>query len=149
MDAIPALCDELAARGMGVALIDYEPQPDVPLPDGAIRYCGVGDARELAAAMSAMDCIISPDTGLVHLAAAVGTPAVAISSGIPPELRWSAYPAVTVIDAAKAVDCDYCHDGASCRPAMIGSPSLTGWAPPCMRALSPAYLAEFVAEVVA
>ena len=148
-DTIPALCEALVGRGMGVALLDHEPQPNVPLPGGAVSLCGRYEARELAATVAAMDCVVAPDTGLVHLAAAVGTPVVALASGIPAELRWSAYDNVTVIDAAGRVGCDHCHDGASCRPGGVGSESLTDWAPTCMRALPPEEIAETVAGVVA
>lgn len=148
MDQITGLCHEITGRGMGVALIDHGPQPHVALPEGALRLCGTQGARELAGVVSALDCVVSTDTGLVHLAAAVGTPCVAVASSIPPEMRWSAYENMHVIDTAKRVNCDYCHDGPSCRPGDVGSGSLTDWAPPCLRSLPPDELADVVAEVV-
>lgn len=145
---VPGLCGELDARGFGVALIDHHPWPDFPLPPDAVRLCGTEDARSLAAAVAAMDCVVSPDTGVVHLGAAVGTPVVAMASTIPPQLRWSAYENVTVIDGAQRIGCGYCHDAAHCRPGNVGSESLTDWGPPCLGCISPSELADKVGEVM-
>lgn len=146
-DMIPALC-EVLGQSAAVVLIDHHPWPDVPLPDGSVRLCGTCGPRELAAMIANMDCIVSPDTGIVHLAAAVGTPVVALTGSVPAKLRWSAYDDITVIDGAQQIGCGHCYDGPSCRPGDVGSESLTDWAPPCMRALSPEQVAETVAEVV-
>lgn len=146
-DQIPVLC-EVLGRDATVAFIDHQPQPGVSLPEGSVDLCGTCDPLELAAMIANMDCVVAPDTGIVHLAAAVGTPVVALTGSIPGDLRWSAYDDITVIDGAKQVGCTHCYDGPNCRPGDVGSESLTDWAPPCMRAMSPEQVAKAVAQVV-
>ncbi|KKM64127.1 hypothetical protein LCGC14_1504530 [marine sediment metagenome] len=141
-------CQQLHAHGMTAALIDGAQQDHLELPAGSIRMCGTHTPRELAASVSAMDCMVAPDTGLVHIAAAVGIPIVALATGIPAELRWSAYKDVRVVDLVAKYGCEPCFDGPGCRPDGIGSESLTEWAPPCCKSLPPAELLEIVAEVV-
>jgi len=51
------------------------------LPDGAaINLAGRTDLRELAAAVAECDLLITPDTGLMHVAAALDVPLVAVFS---------------------------------------------------------------------
>ncbi|MGI5843410.1 MAG: glycosyltransferase family 9 protein [Candidatus Xenobium sp.] len=52
-----------------------EPTPCEPLP---IRLAGGLTFKQWAAALAACSCVVSPDTGAVHVAAAMGRPVVAV-----------------------------------------------------------------------
>ena len=55
-----------------------------------INACGLALDR-VAALVERCDVIVTPDTGLLHLAAALGTPFVGIYGPVPPELRAAHY----------------------------------------------------------
>jgi ADP-heptose:LPS heptosyltransferase len=57
----------------------------------SLNLTGQLDMRRLAAISAECDCVISPDTGMVHLAEAVETPHVDLYSSWPPRLRLSHY----------------------------------------------------------
>jgi len=73
---------------------------------------GKTSPREAAAVLSKCDLLVSLDTGLAHLAAAVGTPCVGIFGPVYPELRMHPGLARAVISAdAECRGCFHWYDG--------------------------------------
>lgn len=67
-------------EGWSVFLIDETENGVSPLESGKVTYRIAGrDIRELMIALSMMDVVVGPDTGPVHIAAALGVPVVVIS----------------------------------------------------------------------
>jgi heptosyltransferase II len=63
---------------------------------------------EAAAVVGECDIIITPDTGLLHVAGALDIPAVAIFGCISPDVRISTYKYVKAISAEGRCDCSPC-----------------------------------------
>ena len=63
---------------------------------------------EAAAVVSMCDIIITPDTGLVHAAGALGIPAVVIMGCISPDVRISTYDNMIAVYPVGRVDCVPC-----------------------------------------
>lgn len=68
----------LLGPGFRQAGREHEDPPHEPLP---IRLAGGLSFRQWAAALAACGCVVSPDTGAVHVAAAMGRPVVAVYEG--------------------------------------------------------------------
>ena len=88
--ATAALCVRLRARGLAVALVGGP--GDAPFA-AAVRAAGAGEVvnavgqttlREVIAVMERAAVAIGPDTGSMHIAAAVGTPVVALFGATSP-----------------------------------------------------------------
>ena len=82
-------------QGCEVMLLDQE-QIGWSEP-GVIDATGHLSVRDLAVATKYMDVVVSSDTGLYHIANAVGTPAVVVFSTIDPDLRTRYYGQCSVI----------------------------------------------------
>jgi ADP-heptose:LPS heptosyltransferase len=67
----------LTTNGYGVVLLDHEAQSLGVGNAGVLNLCGKLALREVAAVMAATDVIVTPDTGLFHMAAALDVPTVA------------------------------------------------------------------------
>ncbi len=65
----------------------------------------------VAALLGSCDVAVVPDTGLLHLAACVGTPFVAIFGAVPPELRLNYYQNYRCLTAQGQVACVPCCEG--------------------------------------
>jgi heptosyltransferase-3 len=65
----------LLGPGFRIPGPDSDPTPCEPLP---IRLAGGLTFKQWAAALAACSCVVSPDTGAVHVAAAMGRPVVAV-----------------------------------------------------------------------
>lgn len=84
-DRFAQLADQLSAQ-YGAALFFTGGPADRPVIErirktmrtGAVNLAGRTSLMELAALYETMDCVISTDTGPMHIAAAVGTPTVAL-----------------------------------------------------------------------
>lgn len=74
--------------------------------------------RKMAAIIEAADLFIGPDSGPMHIAAAVNTPAIVLFGSIPPETRINHYPLHEAIVAKglKCLGCWYkpCSIGVKC-----------------------------------
>ncbi|MBN2468367.1 MAG: glycosyltransferase family 9 protein [Deltaproteobacteria bacterium] len=98
----------------GVQVIFTGSQDDAPLIRNISRRmkypgidtAGLWDLRELAFLFSRADIVVVPDSGCMHLAAAVGTPVVALFGPTDPALTGPYGDGHTVI--AKPVDCRPC-----------------------------------------
>ncbi len=65
--------------GADPGMADYmASQIDVELPDGTVKIWPLGQLRTLAAAMSFANLVIAGDTGLAHIAAALGVPTITL-----------------------------------------------------------------------
>ena len=77
-----------------------------------IDLVGRTTVREAAVVLSSCDLLISVDTGLIHLAAAVGTACVGLYGPIYPELRMHPGPGRAVISAeAQCRGCFHWYEG--------------------------------------
>lgn len=78
-----------------------------PIPDSCQKI-HTANFRELMALLSVCDLCVTPDSGPMHAAAAVGCPVVALEQSIPIALRLSPQCDHTVISAP--VDCVRCNE---------------------------------------
>lgn len=95
------------AMGWQVLLVDSHPGSGWTGTD-ILDGCGIFKAHELAVIATQSDVCLSSDTGLAHVAAAVGTPCVAVYSSWPPDLRLRYYENMYVIwhkDQCSACPC--------------------------------------------
>ncbi len=88
-----ALADSLAAQGAGLvfvgdkrdaALAAQVREMMITSHASVVDLAGQTGLRPLASVLAACDCVISADTGPMHLAVAVGTPVVALFGGTDP-----------------------------------------------------------------
>jgi len=83
-----ALIDDLRASGHDVVIVG---QAMTPLyPDQPFDLTNATDLRQTAAVLAASQCLISGDSGPMHLATAVGTPCIALFG--PTTREWGFYP---------------------------------------------------------
>ena len=87
----------LVLAGWGVVLLDHEPQAPDLIGSTLLNLSGQLSIRETAGVMSACDVILTPDTGLFHMAGAVGVPTVAYFGPFPAAER-QAHKTLTVLD---------------------------------------------------
>jgi ADP-heptose:LPS heptosyltransferase len=76
----------------------------------AIRFLGDLSVRQLIALIAAADLVISADTGIAHVAAAVETPAVTLFGPTDPGRFWHAGSPSEVVRSPAACCCDHIHD---------------------------------------
>jgi len=122
----------LLAQGMIPLFIDHELKacPDIP---GGIRAGGLG-LRQVAALIAACDLLIGPDSGLIHLAAAVGKPILGFFNEIDPDLRLRYY-----------CDAHAFYNPAACEHMPCGYRHCQG---PCLDEISPALVAARAKEIL-
>jgi heptosyltransferase-2 len=78
-------------------------------PQGAIRDLTGPDLRNAILALAATAVAVSNDSGLLHVAAALGTPAIGIFGPTSP-FHWAPLnPLSAVIESAEALSCRPCH----------------------------------------
>jgi ADP-heptose:LPS heptosyltransferase len=94
-------------------------------PDNATDWTGRFTIDELAAVLQQADVVVGADSGPAHLAAAVGTPVVALFSGTNNVQQWQPR-GQSVCTLHNAVPCAPCHQRAC---------PLAGH--PCMRGIHP------------
>ena len=92
----------------------------------AVDLSGRLDLPMLAAVLDRASCVVAPNTGPAHLAAAVGTPVVSLFAPVVPAGRWSPYGVpVRVLGDQQA----------SCRDTRARSCPTPGH--PCLTTISP------------
>ena len=110
------ICAALKARGWSVVTVGlYAPA------DGWGSDLHIGDQVALgqkAAVLEAANAYLGMDSGLTHLANAVGTPGVALYGPIDGALRVTGYPTCRVLQGNEYVNCPPCNDNrqAKCGP---------------------------------
>ncbi len=108
------LAHRFAANYGDVIIFDADTQaPRCPAAEDTTSAGIVASAYGLglptvAALLAECDVAVVPDTGLLHLAACVGTPFVAIFGAVPPHLRLNYYENYRCLTAAQTVSCVPC-----------------------------------------
>jgi ADP-heptose:LPS heptosyltransferase len=89
-----AVADALAARGLTVVLTGAESEAsaaravETSMRYPAINVCGQTDLRELAALLNEATLLVTNDTGVSHIAAALETPSIVVFTCSDPR-RWA------------------------------------------------------------
>jgi len=104
----------LLDAGFGVVILDEALGGD--WPTGSFDLSGVLSIRQVAAIIDELDVLIAPDSGLMHLAAAVETPCIALFGPTDPDLRIRGYPTCVALRGNSSAGCPPCHDRPRCRP---------------------------------
>jgi len=118
----------------GVVILDEA--PDEGWPAAALDLSGALSIRQAAAIIGELDALIAPDSGLMHLAAAVGTPCVTLFGPTDPELRIAGYPRCVALQGNVTAGCPPCHDRPRCRVGPRQRPR-------CLSAIEPEQIAGF------
>jgi len=118
------LSERLTAAGRDVLIFDADPHapqyPGIEEPTGetpvlpragTVDYAYGLELPLVAALLAGCDAAVVPDTGLLHLAACVGLPFVAIFGPVPPQLRLNYYENYRCLTAEKKVACVPCCEG--------------------------------------
>jgi ADP-heptose:LPS heptosyltransferase len=101
----------------------------------AINLLDSWDLEHLIAGCSLMDLIITPDTGTLHIGAALKRPTLGLFGNIDPATRTTYYPTVKTIYQAAALPCIPCWDvPGACWEEKPGAD--------CMRAITPEKICE-------
>lgn len=80
----------------------------IEMPEGCLNLTGQLDLPGVKALLKGVDFVVSPDTGILHLAEAVGTRCLALFTMVPPELRITHYKWVKGF-ARRDLACFPCH----------------------------------------
>lgn len=107
------------ADGWTVALVDQERFSDPETRPGLLNLTGIISLAEVKSLIAAADFCIAPDTGLVHLAEAVGTRCLALYTTTPPALRVGHYRHVKALWRSDLA-CSPCFDR-GCKPIYCAS----------------------------
>ena len=119
LDARVALVGGGGERSTALALLGERPI------QGVVNLTGVLSIAELAAALAETELFVGGDSGPAHLAAAVGTPVIALFSGTNDPQQW-APPGSHVTVLRRPVACSPCHRQSCPLPDH-----------PCLRGLAP------------
>lgn len=109
-----ALARQLTAAGNAVWVIGGPDEKDLAgeiaaVDEARIRDLTGSDLRNAILALAAADAAVSNDSGLLHVAAALGTPAVGIFGPTSP-WHWAPLnPIAAVIEATSELPCRPCH----------------------------------------
>ncbi len=116
----------LVATGASVVLLDHAAATGWAGPQ-ILNLSGRTTIRQAGAIIECLDALVAPDSGLIHLAAAAGTPTVALFGSIPHQLRIAGYPQCRAIQINEHIGCPPCFDA--------GCVDVT-----CLRRISPAQI---------
>lgn len=100
---------------------------DTPMPDG-VDLRGMLSLAELVGLISQANSVVCLDSGILHLAAALDKPVVAIFGGVDPRFRTRAQPSTIIVQAK--LDCCPCNKNESCGGEYF-----------CLHAITPEWLA--------
>lgn len=131
---IQPLCRNLTELGVGVVLFgsSYEwnrKLKDIRLPN-VVNLIDQTSIEEMVALISLSDVVVTPDTGSLHIAAALKKKTVALFGNINPRTRCSYYPTVQSLYPVGEFSCTPCWD---LHPCTGGSTGITK----CMSQLTP------------
>jgi len=101
-------CMDLARCGYKPVSIDFSDRAHDHIP-----ACIGKNIRQVAAVISNLDAIVAPDTGILHVAGAVGTPIIGIFGSSDGDLRMREY-AGHYTDPRKFVTCGPCWYNNTC-----------------------------------
>jgi ADP-heptose:LPS heptosyltransferase len=92
------------------AILVYLGKNDRPYPWLGFNMSGLTDLRELALLLEQCDLLLTVDNGIMHMAAAVGTPTVAIFGPVLAKYRCSGYHEFISIQSTNCVGCYHLPD---------------------------------------
>jgi lipopolysaccharide heptosyltransferase II len=133
---------ELTARGIAVWVVggpgEKSLAAQIVADAGALARDFTGtDLRNAVLALAAADAAVSNDSGLLHVAAALGTPSIGIF-GPTSAWHWAPLnPIAATVELAAPLDCQPCHKPI-CRKGHHR----------CMRDISPAHVLDITARVL-
>lgn len=122
----------------GYLVLTFGQKPLGQWPEGTVDLTAAVSIRQAAALIEQIDVMICPDSGLLHLAVAVGTATVGLFGPIPPRLRVVGYPRCVALSGAQTCGCSPCFDRAAARGNHDQS----------MKALSPQQVAEAASRLL-
>jgi O-methyltransferase len=111
----------LMKRGCRVVILDVERDRNATLKSELV--IGESPAR-VAALIRAASCVVGNDSGMVHVAGMVRTPAVALCSAIAGEKVFGLYPPVTVLNSPLSCADHHWDDRVHPRPDCSGRPCI-------------------------
>lgn len=94
------------------------------VPKRCYNFCKLSDSIISSVALVSLSkLVISVDTGVIHIAAAVGIPIFGLYGPFPASIRISTYPNCEWVDDS-GLDCNGCmeHDLAECKNSYKGHP---------------------------
>jgi ADP-heptose:LPS heptosyltransferase len=109
-------CADLVRAGYKTVSIDFSERAHDQIP-----ACLGKNIRQTAAIIANLDALITPDTGLLHVAGAVGTPILGIFGSTDGALRMREY-AGHYTETKKFVSCGPCWYNYSCMKRADGEP---------------------------
>jgi len=119
----------LARRGIKVILLDALTDLEFG-GKNIISYCGKLDIEELVGVISKCSLVISPDTGIAHIAGGLDIPIVGIFAAFEPKFRLAYYKnAVWTQGKRECAPC-FLHGSERCKNTSLGE------YPPCMREIT-------------
>lgn len=113
-DRYGALAAALAQQGCAVWVLGSPAEQPLAAEIAAAsggRACDLTgtDLRDAVLALASADLAVSNDSGLLHIAAALGTPAIGIFGPTAPQLWAPVNPIAAIIEADTPVPCRPCH----------------------------------------
>lgn len=106
---------------------------------GVVNLVDTTDVRELIAAISLLDVLVSPDSGSMHIAGALGVKCLCLMGNNNPKNFSDFYPSVKVLQPdSKELPCVPCNDRSiACAPLPKGQ-----YGAECMRLMTPERVSE-------
>jgi heptosyltransferase II len=110
--AYAALSKKLMASGCAVWVLGGPNEKGLAaeiVGDSGARDLTGADLRDAILALASAAAAVSNDSGLLHVAAALGTPSIGIFGPTSPQLWAPLNPLAAVIETASALECRPCH----------------------------------------
>jgi heptosyltransferase-2 len=139
--AYAALSRRLLAEGFAVWVLGGPNEKSIAaeiVADSAARDLTGDDLRDAILALASASVAVSNDSGLLHVAAALGTPSIGIFGPTSPRLWAPLNPLAATIETASELSCRPCHKP-NCRPGHHR----------CMREIAPEQVIAAVHRAVA
>ncbi|MHB1313836.1 MAG: glycosyltransferase family 9 protein [Gemmatimonadaceae bacterium] len=116
------LTEQLVAAGVHVVIVGGQgDHAEAAACEGAggENFCGRTSVPELLALVHSVDCVVSHDSGVLHLSILAGAPCVALFGPTRPGDFVPEGTAVTVLSAARGLPCAPCYDGRKYAPCAL------------------------------